>query len=175
DVQEDVVRPLPARMGKSRRAVVRGADIVPEHFEQLGQGQCRVTVVIDNKDSRRVIGCPGAHVTVLAPGWLGSFGRREADGELRSRVRAAALCCDARAVKFGEPLHQGQSDPQASLGASQGAVALGEELEHGGELFGGDANAKSRSRRGERARPSSSGCSITALVSRLTTICSNRW
>ena len=114
---------------------------MPEHFEQLGQGPCRVTVVIDNKDMSGVIGCPGDNVTVLAPGWLGNFGGGEADSELRSRVRAAALSRDACAVKFGEPLHQGQSDPQASLGASQGAVALGEELEHGGKLFGGDANA----------------------------------
>ena len=83
---------------------MRGSDIVPEHFEQLGQGPCRVTVVIDNKNTRRVIGCPGANVTVLARGWLGNFGGGEADSELRSRVRAAALCRDGCAVKFGEPL-----------------------------------------------------------------------
>ena len=55
DVQEDVVRLVPARKGKGGRAIVRGSDIVPEHFEQLGQGPCRVTVVIDNKDVCRVI------------------------------------------------------------------------------------------------------------------------
>ena len=89
DVQEDVVRPLPARKGKGGRAVVRGSDIVPKHFEQLGQGPCRVTVVIDNKDMGGVIGCPGDNVTVLAPGWLGNFGGGEADSELRSRVSNA--------------------------------------------------------------------------------------
>ena len=75
DVQENVVRPLPEQ-GQGRRAVVRGADVVPEHLEQLGQGPCRVTVVIDNKDMSGVIGrprrqCPGACAWVV-----GQFRRR---------------------------------------------------------------------------------------------------
>ena len=62
---------------------------------------------------------------------LHAHARRQPHGERRAAAQSVALGVDAAIVQVDQPLHEGESDSEAAVGAMQRVVGLGEEI---GEL-----------------------------------------
>src|ERR1700704_3792554 len=118
--------------------IVRHVGLVPDHRQQPGQRLRRVDVVVDDQNPAR----GGERWTGRRHPIFGAFQlqHRQPHHEFGTTVRTGAVDFDPALVHLHETLHEGEADPEPSLGTLEWYIDLGEQFEHTLQLIRRDAD-----------------------------------